>query len=260
MNEPLTDAIADAALDVPGQHLIAAAAAIHDFPRCSPESLAALINAIPAANYRRHATTIAQAWNDRPGQAGAAVAAALRSAAATAAAARTEHAVSLVWTGPPPGVTGLRATRSVLDELIANATRSLMLVSFVSYNVAELTDSLADAIERGVEVTLILETPDDPGGPLIVDADHPFEPIKATANFYRWPSEARQAFFATTARLHAKCVIADRSAALITSANLTSAGINDNLELGILIKAGPLPDKLSQHLESLIEKGSLERV
>ncbi len=260
MNDPLTDTIASAALHVPGQHLIAAAAAIQDSPRYSPQSQSALIDAIPAANYRRHATPIAQAWGDRPGLTGASVAAALRSAAATAAAARAEHATSLVWTGPPTEVTGLRATRSVLDTLIANATRSLVLVSFVSYDVAELTASLASAITRGVEVTLILETPDDPGGPLTIDTNHPFEPIKTTAIFYRWPSEARQAFFATTARLHAKCVIADRSVALITSANLTSAGINDNLELGVLIEAGPLPSTLSQHLESLINKGSLERV
>lgn len=259
MSDSLSDAIAKAALHVPAQHLTAAAAAIQDVPRFSTESQAALINAIPAANYHRHAATIAQAWEDRPDLAGASVAMALRAAAATAAATQAEHAVSLVWTGPTTEVTGLRATRSVLDTLVANATESLVLVSFVSYNVAELAGSLANAIDRGVEVTLILETPDDPGGPLIVDADHPFAPIKTTANFYRWPSEARQAFFATTARFHAKCVIADRSAALITSANLTSAGINDNLELGVLIEAGPLPGTLSQHLESLIKKGVLER-
>jgi len=79
------------------------------------------------------------------------VAAAIRSATATAAATRAEHVVDLVWTGPTTEVTGLRATRSVLDELIANATHSLVLVSFVSYDVAEPTKSLADAIERGVE-------------------------------------------------------------------------------------------------------------
>ena len=260
MSDPLAHAIADAALHVPGQHLTAAAAAIQDSPRCSPESLAALINAIPAPNYRTHAATIAQAWKDRPGLAGASVAAALRAAAATATAAQAEDATSLVWTGPTTEVTGLRATRSVLDTLVANATSSLVLVSFVSHDVAELTKGLANAIGRGVEVTLILETPDDPGGPLDVDADHPFAPIKATANFYRWPSEAREAFFAPTARLHAKCVIADRSAALITSANLTSAGINDNLELGVLLQAGPLPSTLSQHLSLLIEQGTLARV
>lgn len=187
------------------------------------------------------------------------MAAAQRSAAATAVATRAEHAVDLVWTGPTTGVTGPRATRSVLDELVTSATHSLMLVSFVSYDVAGLTESLANAIERGVDVTLILETPDDPGGPITADADHPFEPIKTTAKFFRWPSEAREAFFAATARLHAKCVIADRSAALITSANLTSAGINDNLELGVLIEAGALPDRLARHLELLIEQGVLEQ-
>ena len=85
-------------------------------------------------------------------------------------------------------------------------------------------------------------------------------PIKTTASIYRWPLEAREAFFATTARLHAKCVIADRSSLLITSANLTSAGINDNIELGVLIEAGPLPERLSRHLELLIEAGMLEPV
>ena len=258
MSDPLAYAIADAALHVPGQHLTAAAAAICGAPRWSSAAQTALINAIPAPNYRTHAATIAQAWKDCPGLAGASVAAALRAAAATAAAVQAEDATSLVWTGPTTEVTGLRATRSVLDTLVANAASSLVLVSFVSHDVAELTEGLADAIGRGVEVTLILETPDDPGGPLAVNADHPFAPIKATANFYRWPSEAREAFFAPTARLHAKCVIADRSAALITSANLTSAGINDNLELGVLIEAGHLPARLSEHLESLIEAGSLE--
>ena len=60
-----------------------------------------------------------------------------------------------------------------------------MLVSFVSYNIAELTAALADAIDRGVEVTLILETPDDPGGPLVIGPAHPFAPIKDTASFYQ---------------------------------------------------------------------------
>ena len=99
-----------------------------------------------------------------------------------------------------------------------------------------------------------------PGGPLIFGPTHPFDPIKTTASFYRWPLEAREAFFATTARLHAKCVIADRSSLLITSANLTSAGINDNIELGVLIEAGSLPESLSRHLELLIEAGMLEPV
>ena len=268
MNDPATDATADtvtgaavdAALHVPGELLATGAAAIEDAPGWSTGSQFALIGASAAAHYREHAEAIAQAWASTPDVAGAVVAAAMRTAASTAEAVRAEHNVSLVWTGPSTEAVRLRSTRAVLATLVANATESLVLVSFTSYNVAELTTALADAIARGVEVTLILETPDDPGGPLVISPAHPFAPIKNTASFYQWPLEAREAFFAAEARLHAKCVIADRSSALITSANLTSAGINDNIELGVLIEAGPLPTTLSQHLELLIEDATLEAV
>ena len=268
MNDPATDATADAvtgavvdaALHVPGELLATGAAAIEDAPGWSTGSQFALIGASAAAHYREHAEAIARAWSSTPDVAGAVVAAAMRAAASTVGAVRAEHKVSLVWTGPSTEAVRLRSTRSVLATLVANATESLVLVSFASYNVAELTAALTAAIARGVEVTLILETPDHPGGPLVIGPAHPFASIKDTARFYRWPLEARQAFFAAAARLHAKCVIADRSSALITSANLTSAGINDNIELGVLIEAGPLPTTLSQHLELLIEDATLEAI
>ena len=258
--DAVTDAAVDAAMHVPGDLLAAGAAAIEDTSGWSTGSQSALIGASPAAHYREHAETIARAWSRTPDVAGAVVAAAMRAAAATAGAVRAEHKVSLVWTGPSTDAIRMRSTRSVLHTLVANATESLVLVSFVSYNIADLTADLADAIARGVEVTLILETPDDPGGPLVIDRDHPFAPIKDAASFYRWPLETREVSFAASARLHAKCVIADRSSALITSANLTSAGINDNIELGVLIEAGPLPARLHRHIELLIEDGILEGI
>ena len=239
MSDSVTDAIVEAAIHVPDEHLAAGATAIAGAPVWSTEWEAKLINASPAANYRNHAKRIAQAWSSTPGLPGAAVAAAMRTAAATAEAVRSEHNASLVWTGPQTEIAGLRSTRAVLASMVANATESLVLVSFATYDVSELTASLTAAIARRVEVTLILETPDDPGRPLTFGPDHPFEPLKTSARLYRWPEEAREAFFAKSARLHAKCVIADRSSALITSANLTSAGINDNIELGVLIQAGP---------------------
>ena len=260
MTDPLTDAAVNAAMHVPGELLAAGAAAIEDTPGCSKESQSALIGASAAAHFREHAETIAKAWASTPDVAGAVVAAAMRVATSAVGAVRAEHKNSLVWTGPSTDAARLRSTRSVLATLVANATESLVLVSFASYNVAELTAALTAAIARGVEVTLILETPDDPGGPLVIGPAHPFASINDTARFYRWPLETRQAFFAAEARLHAKCVIADRSSALITSANLTSAGINDNIELGVLIEAGPLPATLSQHLELLIENATLEAV
>ena len=223
MTDAVTDAVVEAAIHVPGELLTAGAATLEDAPGWSTGSQSALISAIPTAHYREHADKIARAWSHTPDVAGAVVAAAIRAAATAAGAVSAEHKVSLVWTGPPTDAVSLRSTRSVLNTLVANATGNLVLVSFTSYDVAELTTALADAIDRGVEVTLILETPDDPGGPLVIGPAHPFAPIKDTARFYRWPLETREAFFTATARLHAKCVIADQSSTLITSANLTSA-------------------------------------
>ncbi len=260
MSEAITNAAVEAALQVPGDLLDAGAAAIENFAVWSLGSQSALIGASPATHYRKHAEKIDQAWSQTPAVSGAVVAAAIRAASTAAEAVRSEHKVSLVWTGPPTEAVGLRTTRAVLNTLVTNATNSLVLVSFTSYDVADIAASLADAIGRGVEVSLILETPDDPGGPLVIDPTHPFAPIKEMARFYRWPLEAREAFFAASARLHAKCVIADQTSTLITSANLTSAGINDNIELGVLIEAGPLPERLHLHLELLFEDGTLEEI
>ena len=191
--DAMTDAAVDAAIHVPGDLLAAGAAAIENTPGWSTGSQSTLIGASPAAHYREHAQTIAQAWSRTPDVAGAVVATAMRAAASTAGAVRAEHKVSLVWTGPSTEAGHLRSTRSVLATLVANATENLVLVSFASYDVAELTAALAAATARGVEVTLILETPDDPGGPLVIGPAHPFASIKNTASFYRWPHEARKA-------------------------------------------------------------------
>ena len=260
MSDPLTDSLAAAAERVPEELLRAGADAIADADRWSVSAESALLNAIPAVHYREYAGAIARAWSSVPRLGGAGLAAAMRAASAAASAARSEQVVSLVWTGPSTSVAGLRRTLAVLSTLVANARESLVLVSFATHDVADLTAGLADATARGVSVTLILETPDDPGGPLSLGVGHPFQPLRPHARFYRWPVEAREAFFARTARLHAKCVIADRSSVLITSANLTSAGINDNIELGVLIEGGPLPARLSRHLEILAEDGTLEAV
>ncbi len=260
MRTPVIGAIVEAAGQVPEEHILAVASAIADEPRWSIETEAKLINATPAVHSRDHAHRISRIWASTPELPGIAIAVALRAAVATGEALRAEHKTSLVWTGPQTQVAGLRTTRAVLESMVKGATDSLVLVSFASYDVSGLVSDLASAIARRVEVTLILETPDDPGGPLAIGSEHPFAPIRESADFYRWPLEAREAFFASTARLHAKCVIADRSTALIGSANLTSAGINDNIELGILIEAGPLPARLQEHLELLIEDGTLEEV
>lgn len=257
MNDSITQAVVTAAEHVPGDLLTLGATTVERRPHWSRSAEAGLIGASPAPLYIKHAEVIARTWATLPETPGVAIASAIRAAVAAVASARAVNQVSLVWTGPPTKAVGLRYTRSVLNELVADATESLVLVSFASYKVDDLAARLVTAAERGVDVSLILETHDDSGGALTFDAANAFAALQGKARFYRWPLEAREAYLTSSARLHAKCVIADRTTALITSANLTSAGINDNIELGVLVEAGPLPAKLHDHLALLIEEGTL---
>lgn len=124
------------------------------------------------------------------------------------------------------------------------------------YGVDDLVSRLLVACDRGVEVTLILETKLDGG--LVVDAAAAFKALQGRARFYFWPLAKREVHVAASARLHAKCVIRDGAEALITSANLTGAAINDNMELGVLIRNGPIPARLFRHFQLLIAGEMLE--
>ena len=59
-------------------------------------------------------------------------------------------------------------------------------------------------------------------------------------------------------KLHAKVIVADRRDALVTSANLTGAGLLDNLEMGLHIK-GDSARAIVRHFDLLIDEGILER-
>jgi phosphatidylserine/phosphatidylglycerophosphate/cardiolipin synthase-like enzyme len=54
--------------------------------------------------------------------------------------------------------------------------------------------------------------------------------------------------------LHAKAVIADDEAAFVTSANLTEAAFDRNIEVGILTHDHALAASLARHFGTLIER------
>jgi phosphatidylserine/phosphatidylglycerophosphate/cardiolipin synthase-like enzyme len=57
--------------------------------------------------------------------------------------------------------------------------------------------------------------------------------------------------------LHAKCALADREALLVASANLTEHALELNMEIGVLICGGPLPEQAAEHIDGLIREGTL---
>jgi phosphatidylserine/phosphatidylglycerophosphate/cardiolipin synthase-like enzyme len=181
-----------------------------------------------------------------------------RASSATAALAAGESSVEWVWTGPPTGLVPIRHTPQVLTGLIDEARDRLFLVSFVAYNVGTVVDALRRAIERGVRVRILLERPKEHGGSVSVDSAALLRRELPRAHLYEWDKTAAGA--AASASVHAKCAVADTRTAFITSANLSDAAMERNMEIGVLIRGGAVPEQLAQHLEALITTRQLKAI
>ena len=58
--------------------------------------------------------------------------------------------------------------------------------------------------------------------------------------------------------LHAKAVVTDDEAVFVTSANLTEAALDRNIEVGLLVRDRALALSLSSHFRGLIDRGLLK--
>ena len=57
--------------------------------------------------------------------------------------------------------------------------------------------------------------------------------------------------------LHAKVVVIDDEAVFVTSANLTEAALDRNIEVGLLVRDRALAASMSSHFQVLIDRGLL---
>ena len=60
--------------------------------------------------------------------------------------------------------------------------------------------------------------------------------------------------------VHAKVAIADRNKAFLTSANLTGPALNKNIEAGLLLTGGVIPNQFFSHMIALIDTKVLSLV
>jgi cardiolipin synthase len=258
-DDPLVAAVRRAATELPPNqlHKLAGAMAGHDAPTALARH--GIVNAVPTAVFRHHAAAICEAWTAGHGatMAGSAVALAVRAAADAVQDVRGEDHVSVVWTGPASYEVPVRATGAVLAEVIDEARKSLIVVSFAAYKVPAIVDALRSAVERGVDVRLVLESVVESKGNLSQDAKEAFDVLGGTVSFYVWPAEVRVSKGGGHASMHAKCAVADRRTAFVTSANLTGAAMTDNMELGLLVRGGDVPRRIRNHFDSLMSLGAL---
>ena len=164
----------------------------------------------------------------------------------------------LAWTGPESRTLRVRPTRAVVGELIARAQHSLTLVTYAGHDIADLVQDLDGArLGRGVDVRIILETQADTVDGRGPDPQTALQHLSLAVPIYRWPREHRGA---KGASMHVKCVVRDREDALVSSANLTSAALDRNMELGLLVEGGEIAPTIEQHFDDLIDAAVLTAV
>ena len=160
--------------------------------------------------------------------------------------------IELVWTGEATSLVSTRKTEQVLLETIEAARNKLFIVSYVAYDVDSIVTAIRSAVKRGVKVEILMESTSDYGGRISMDSIALFKREIPEAIVYWWNESG--------ASVHAKCAVSDGEVAFVTSANLTGAAMEKNMELGIKILGGDIPRRLHDHLEALVTTRKIERV
>lgn len=181
------------------------------------------------------------------------------------AASRTPRP-DLVWSGPDVHGLHARDTRRVFEELIGSAERTLWASTYAFFDGPKAFEPLARRMEARptLQVVLLLNIPRRRGESTAAD-----QLVRRFAdNFWKveWPGTARPAVYYDPRALepdggggvlHAKALVADEEAVLVTSANLTEAAFDRNIELGLLVRDPALAASVSGHFRALVDRGLL---
>jgi len=201
---------------------------------------------VPAAAFAQQAKRLLDAWANYPDITGSVLGAAVAAASCAHEEARRNSSLELVVSGPSSVLLHARRTEQVLLQLIGEAQREILLVTFALHMHDDLRAALAVANVRRVRLIVLAEDHQDnpgftgnPGAAL----------MELIAQRLRWPADQRPALGAA---LHAKIVIIDGYIALITSANLTKRAAGDNLEAGLLVRGGDIAERLKNHIMQLL--------
>jgi cardiolipin synthase A/B len=162
----------------------------------------------------------------------------------------SEQSVELVWTGPTTPFVSARRTEQALLQVINSSSSTLFITSFVAYDVSSIVMALNAATDRGVIVSMLLESSQSHGGNISFDVISSMQDLVPSTKLYAWRD--KEDFF-QGGSVHAKIAVADCNTCFITSANLTGHAMEKNMEAGVLISGGRVPVLLEEHLRSLVD-------
>ncbi len=253
----------NALIDLPAHLRQRLASALRSGLLGSPYALAS-IRSVVNAGESNHAISEALLELERLGASGPAVAEMLKLVDKSAVRALR---LDVVWSGPTVAGLHARNTRRVYEELLGSAERSVWASTYAFFDGLSAFEVLAKRMDAktGLQVTLLLNVQRKRG-----DTTVPDQLVRQFADRFwkrEWPGTARPRVFYDPRALepdgpggvlHAKAVVIDNEAVFITSANLTEAALDSNIELGLLVRDPALAATVSTHFQVLIDQGLLK--
>jgi phosphatidylserine/phosphatidylglycerophosphate/cardiolipin synthase-like enzyme len=231
--------------------------------RCDGSDLGMLrdqiAQAVPSPHHRALVAAFLDRWRSEAGGVPPhSVVAALLTASEAEKGHREMQSVELVWTGPDAGVVPLRRTEQAILQVIDAAGQRITVVSYAVYRVRYVCEALVRAAGRGVRINVVVETPDRLEGENEYNTIRALgEDVAASSTLYYWPKKQRaRDSSGKLGSLHVKCVVADGRWLFLSSANLTDYAFTINMELGLLITGGDLPNRIERHFDRLIDQGT----
>lgn len=175
--------------------------------------------------------------------------------------------VELVLSGPEaPGVP-TADTPAQMRALFEAAEVEVLVLGYAFYQAAHLFEPLVERMRAipGFRVVFAVNVMPGHAGE---GAEEMLKRFAAEFRLQHWPwPELPELYYdprslqagSHRASLHAKCVVADRRAALVTSANFTAAAQERNIEAGLLVRHAPVAERLAGYFDALVATGQLCR-
>jgi len=165
-----------------------------------------------------------------------------------------ESLINLVWTGPDVPGQSHRETASVIRELFASATTSVLVATYVIHHGRDIFQPLADrmlavpSLRVELFVDLRGQTPELFAQEFLGSAWPPRGPLPAVYFDPRsGPVEPT-----TKASLHAKLVVTDAARVFVTSANFTERAHSRNIEAGLRVESTHLARSIDDNFCRLV--------
>lgn len=172
----------------------------------------------------------------------------------------------LVWSGPEVAGLHARDTRRVYEELTGSARSSLWICTYAFFDGPRAFELVARRMDReaALRVTILLNIQRKAG-----DTSTSEDLVRRFADRFwktEWPGSSRPTVYydprslemdGPAGVLHAKAVVADDETVFVTSANLTEAALERNIEIGLLVRDRALAATVVSHFRGLIDRGLL---